>query len=136
VSFAQAQNYVQWLSRLTGARYRLPNKAEAKAWQKKAHQIGAKENTLNYWAGYDITWDEVPALRKKLAELQQSLVMEAGSFPPTELGDASVYDLGGNLAEYVADGSTYGYSAYDYVDPNSERVRRSAMHTGFRVVKE
>jgi len=136
VSFAQAQNYVQWLSRLTGRRYRLPNKEEATAWQKKAHKTGAKENTLNYWAGYDITWDEVPVLREKLAGLQQSLVREAGSFPPMALGDAAVYDLGGNLTEYVADGSTYGYSAYDFVDPNSERVKRSAMHTGLRVVRE
>ena len=47
-----------------------------------------------------------------------------------------LFDLGGNVAEYAQDGSTYGYSAYDYVDPFSLKVERHPGHTGFRVVLE
>ncbi len=137
LTFEQAQAYVRWLSDKTGESYRLPGKAEAKAWHQKAHKAGPKENTLNYWAGYDIPSTDVPGLRRKLEELQSvSLVKAAGRFPPTKIGEAAVYDLGGNLAEYAADGSIYGYSAYDFVDPFSETVERREGYVGVRIVRE
>jgi len=136
VTHVEAQNYIRWISEETGEFYRLPTKAEAEDFHKKAYKIAAKENTLNYWAGFDITWDEVPLLKEKMKELDSELVKETGSFKAAKIGTASVYDLGGNLAEYAVDGSTYGYSAYDYVDPNSDKVKRSAGYTGLRVIKE
>lgn len=136
-TFVEAQNYVRWLREMTGEPYRLPNKREAKEWHEKAHETGAKENTLQYWAGYEMTRTEVPLLREKLDELENVLlVKEAGSFKPAKIGKATVYDLGGNVAEYAVDGSMYGYSAYDFVDPFSLVIKHAPGFTGFRIVKD
>lgn len=136
VTFQQAKGYVQWLSQKTGETYRLPNGKEAKDFHQKAHKIAAKENSLNHWAGYEITKDEVTLLKQKLAEHKSSLIKEVGSFKASKVGEAKVYDLGGNVAEFGADGKTYGYSAYDYVDPHTEEVRVKAGQVGFRVIKD
>lgn len=134
VDFAMAQAYTQWLSKKTGQTYRLPNVEESKEWHKKAHKKGAKENTLSYWAGYALTANEVTNFRQKIGEANQNLVKSVGEFPPTKLNKAEVYDLAGNVAEYDQKGGTYGYSAYDYVDPHDPSVKPAKV--GFRVVKE
>lgn len=139
VSFDDAIAYTQWLSEKTGRKYRLPNSKEATALQEKAREAGAGENTLNYWAGYKITIDEVPLFQQKLAEVKGNLVKEAGTFKPLALGEAKVFDLGGNVAEYYEEGdkcAIYGYSAYDFVDPSSQKCTSAPEHTGFRVVRE
>jgi formylglycine-generating enzyme required for sulfatase activity len=136
LSFEQSKAYVAWLAKLTGKKYRLPNAAEAKAWHQSAHENAAKENTLNYWAGYALTREEVPLLQQKLSGLKTSLFKEVGAFAATKIGQAEIYDLGGNLAEYQADGSTYGWSAYDFVDAHSEKVSPTQGHLGLRVVLE
>jgi pimeloyl-ACP methyl ester carboxylesterase len=134
VSMQDAKNYVKWLTEKTGETYRLPNADEAKKLHKQAHKIGAKELTLNYWAGYDITKAEVPMLEEKLKELQTILYKKVGKKKPTKVGDADVYDLGGNIAEYY-DNGVYGYSAYDFYDANDDRMIQS-KHVGIRVIKE
>lgn len=136
VSFKQAEAYVQWLSQKTGEKYRLPNAKEAKDFHQKAHKTAAKENSLNHWAGYEITKDEVALLSQKLADSKTSLLKDVGHFKASKVGEAEVYDLGGNVAEYSADGKTYGYSAYDYVDPHSDEVKVKEGQVGFRVVKQ
>jgi dipeptidyl aminopeptidase/acylaminoacyl peptidase len=136
ISLKDAQGYVQWVSRQTGENYRLPNPKEARAFHDKVREDSSKENTLNYWAGYKITVDEIAMLQKKIKEANSSLIKEAGSFNPCTLGAAEVYDLGGNVAEYANDGTTYGYSAYDFADPNTGTVKAESAHIGFRVVKE
>ena len=126
-----------WLSTKTGATYRLPNKAEAESLHKRARKTGAKENSLNYWAGYDLTIADLEDFKKKVEEAKQSLIKEVGSFKSTKVGEAEVYDLGGNVSEYRNDGKKYGFSAYDYVDPNGDSDEAGkASHTGFRVIKE
>jgi len=134
VSMQDAKNYVKWLSEKTGETYRLPNEKEAKSLHKQAHKIGAKELTLNYWAGYDITKAEVPILEEKLKELHTILYKKVGKKKPTKVGDAEVYDLGGNIAEYY-DSGVYGYSAYDFYDANDDSMIDS-KHVGIRVIKE
>ena len=134
VNHARAEDYTVWLSQKTGTQYRLPNKKEAEKLHEAARKNPRKENTLNYWAGYDITADEVDLLRQKLEEVETSLVDKVGQHAAKKVGDASVYDLGGNVAEYAADGTTYGYSAYDYVDPFDPEVNPKPAHTGFRVI--
>lgn len=136
IRFTEAEGYVKWLSEKTGTNYRLPNAKEAKKLHEQASKAGPKENTLNYWAGYDITWDEVAQFEKKLQEVKTNLIKEAGNFKPVEVGEAKVYDLGGNVAEYSADGKTYGYSAYDFVDPNHKETQPKPKYVGFRVVQE
>jgi len=140
VSYEQAQAYCRWLSEKTGRKYRLPNAREAKELSKKAREVAAKENTLNHWAGYAITLDEVPVLKEKLQGLKTTLIKPVGSFAPAKIGEAELYDLGGNVAEWYTrdDGTpgTYGYSAYDFADATTETPKTDRAYVGFRVVRE
>ena len=133
VSPSQASQYVQWLSGLTGKRYRLPTEAEAKEMHKVGHKQAEKENTLNHWAGYKLTMDEVPLLREKLNASR--LTKSVGSHPAITFKGVEVYDLGGNVAEYDQSGKIYGYSAYDFVDPHDSE-RTNSTHVGFRVIMQ
>jgi hypothetical protein len=130
----EALKYIQWLSKITGDTYRLPNALEAKKLHKLAHKAAAKENTLNYWAGYTITIDEVEELNKKVKELKSHLFKKVGKNKPTKVGKAEVYDIGGNVAEYFENG-IYGYSAYDFFDANNTEMILS-NYVGIRVIKE
>ncbi len=138
ISVKDARAYTSWLSEHTGDTYRLPGEKEARALHRIAHRSGARQNTLNHLAGFDITFDEVALLRQKTSLIDaQQLVRDAGSFPEVKVGEAEIYDLGGNVAELSdSDGSTYGYSAIDFVDKNDpeNRVMQPAF-TGFRVMR-
>ena len=130
----QVQGYLTWLSEVSGYATRLPNAAEAQALHQQARKVAAQENTLRHWAGYDLTRDEVPLLRRKLEELQHTLLQPVGRFDAVKVGQAKLYDLGGNAAEYAQEG-TYGYGAYDFADPSAPAtVESPARATGFRVV--
>lgn len=134
VSKASAEAYVKWLSTQTGEKYRLPNEKEAKALHKKAHKVAGKGITLNYWAGYAITKDDVPEFTKKLKEATMPLYKKVGKKKSTKVGNAVVYDLGGNVAEYYSNG-IYGYSGYDFYDANDDSMVQS-NYVGIRVIKE
>ncbi|WP_299362560.1 prolyl oligopeptidase family serine peptidase [Winogradskyella sp.] len=134
VSKAEANNYVNWLSEQTGSTYRLPSSKEGEAFQKSAQKAAAKENTLNYWAGYNLVPSDYQKLKEKLNDKKPYLLKEVGQFKPSKIGDASVYDIGGNVAEYHENG-IYGYSAYDYFDKSSTDTIES-NHVGIRVIKE
>ncbi|MEO0473724.1 MAG: prolyl oligopeptidase family serine peptidase, partial [Bacteroidota bacterium] len=137
LSKAQANSYVKWLSKLTGDTYRLPNEPEAKALHKKAKAVAGSENSLKHWAGYDITLDEVPMLREKLTTVNTSLVKAVGSFGVTKLGEAKVYDLGGNLREWCqGESDRYGFGAEDWADATGEGNFAKSQTAGLRVVKE
>ena len=132
----EAVDYLKWLSGKMGRHVRLPSADEAKALQLQARKIAAKENTLNYWAGYAITPDEVSLLRQKIDELQTPLVKPVGSFAPVRIEGQYIYDLGGNLAERTQAGS-FGYSAYDFVDAGAPADSMpSSEHIGLRIVVE
>lgn len=136
VNFKTAQSYTKWLTEQTGDNYRLPNAEEAKSLHKIALKVASKENTLNYWAGYDITKDEIKAFKEQLKKAQQSLIKEVGGFKSAKVVNANIYDLGGNLSEYNDKGNTYGFSAYDYADKNDESSKSSGQNAGFRVIRE
>lgn len=140
LSLEKINNYINWLNDHTNASYRLPDSTEAKWLHKQARAIAGKENTLNYWAGYDITIDEVAEFREKLNPLKHSLLKAVGTYKgtSTKTGDALIYDLGGNTAEFTTNGDIYGYSAVSYVDKRAEGMikRPPAAYTGFRVIKE
>ncbi|MEC7784298.1 MAG: prolyl oligopeptidase family serine peptidase [Bacteroidota bacterium] len=134
VSKTEAENYVAWLSQQTGTNYRLPNAKEAEKLQLKAAKSSKGQNNLNTWAGYDLTADDAVLLLQKVNSLDYSLLKPVGSNKSLKVGDATIYDLGGNVAEYSATG-TYDYSAYDFADPYDQKPV-SSKHVGFRVVKE
>ncbi|MEL6589014.1 MAG: prolyl oligopeptidase family serine peptidase [Bacteroidota bacterium] len=135
LSGRQIEAYLNWLSKLTGQTYRLPKAEEAKSLHKQARKVATKENSLNRWAGYAITPAEVVMLSEELAKLDKTkLLQSVGSNAPVKVGEAEIYDLGGNVAEQSLDGGTYGYSALDYVDKNDPKVESTLV--GIRVVRE
>ncbi|MCA0133686.1 S9 family peptidase [Winogradskyella alexanderae] len=134
VSIDMAKKYVNWLSQQTGSSYRLPTSKEGKAFHKSAKKVATKENTLNYWAGYDLVPSDYQKLKLKIDDKKPDLIKEIGQFKAVKIGNAMVYDLGGNVAEYHENG-IYGFSAYDYVDPNSNKPVES-VYVGIRVIKD
>jgi pimeloyl-ACP methyl ester carboxylesterase len=139
ISRDDAISYTKWLSSLTEEAYRLPNKMEAESLQKVSRKAAASENVLNYWAGYELSELDIQDFRKKLDEVQRSLLMNVGSFKGTKIGEAVVYDLGGNAAEYFTGNNgkeLYGYSAISYVDDFAEAEKPTAAYIGFRVIKD
>jgi formylglycine-generating enzyme required for sulfatase activity len=135
VSFIDAQAYVQWLSRETGARYRLPSEAE---WEYAAR---AGTTSLRPWgedaeAGceqantYDLT--AVAALRLGWANAGcrdgYADVAPAGQFAANAFG---LYDMIGNVREWVQDCATASYvgrprdaRAWEWVGGCRQRVQR------------
>jgi dipeptidyl aminopeptidase/acylaminoacyl peptidase len=137
-SWDDALAYTQWLSEKTGKTYRLPNAKEASSFHKKAVKNGKKENTLNYWAGYDITRDDARKLVEKAREAGVKLLNDVGKFSPIKLGGHEVFDLAGSLREMTSErGKTYGFSALDFVDEANPEVSGWLNgFTGFRVILE
>jgi dipeptidyl aminopeptidase/acylaminoacyl peptidase len=137
VTFDQAKAYTEWLSKLTGQTWRLPAEKEAAGWYDKKDG----ENTLNYWAGYSPNPDDTNQLRQKVKELggNAPLLKPVGNFPGQGQEDQDlVFDLGGNVAEWVvlADGKgkPQGGSADCPSDPRSS-CAANAEYIGFRVVR-
>jgi len=134
VNKADALQYLAWLSEKSGIKYRLPNSKEGKALHQIARKVANKENTLNFWAGYPLTKEDVGPLMKKVNELKTTLLQSVGTRKGVKVGETFLYDVGGNLAEFAEEG-TYGYSAYDFFDANQQKFS-GQTHVGFRVVKE
>jgi len=137
-AFEQAQAYCVWLSKLTGQTYRLPNADEAKILY---DETSAAENTLDYWAGYTVNPEDAARLREEIKGLGGSapLLKEVGSFKGAGKEDL-VFDLGGNVAEWVVakdgKGKIMGGSADMPADVKSARRQHAPEYVGFRVVKE
>jgi dipeptidyl aminopeptidase/acylaminoacyl peptidase len=137
ISFASAQAYCGWLSKLTGEKYGL-GKAEEFETIYKAVQDG--ENTLDYWAGYSANPEDAARLDAKIKELGGAapLLKEVGGFKGRG-EDELVFDLGGNVAEWAINkngqGKTLGGSADRPADPKAREAAPGAAYIGFRVTK-
>lgn len=137
ITFEQARGYAEWLARVTGQPFRLMTEPEGE--KVYASPAGA-ENTLDYWAGYAVNPDDATRLEEKLKQLRgrAPLLKEVGSFKGAGT-EEMVFDLGGNVAEWVVGrdgkGRVMGGSADTPVDAKL-RVRKPAPeYTGFRIVK-
>jgi len=135
ISFDRARAYVAWLSELTGQSYRLITEAEGKS----VYTGAGEENTLEYWAGYDPNPDDAARLTLKIAELpgDAPLLKPVGSFPGRGDG-ALVFDLGGNVAEWVVAedgrGLLMGGSAERSSGDRTQGTTASSTYRGLRVV--
>jgi hypothetical protein len=137
ISLEQARAYCAWLSLATGRVYRLPAEAEAETLYGAQD---AAENTLDAWAGYAANPDDAVRLRTKLRELGDGapLLKEVGCGKGSG-PDEQVFDLGGNVAEWVVSkdgtGRPAGGSADTPADARQSARRPAPENVGFRVIK-
>jgi formylglycine-generating enzyme required for sulfatase activity len=133
VTYEQAAAYCAWLSKKSGQKYRLGTEEELGSLLKASKS----ENTLDLWAGYSVNPDDA----KRLASLidgmpADALLKPVGSYPGE--GDDALFDLGGNVAEWVVgkDGKpkTLGGSADQPIDSKGKITPRPGF-VGFRVVR-
>ena len=118
VSWEDAMAYAEWLSRKTGKYYRLPSEAE---WEYAARSGGKEEK----WAGTSVEGE----LGDYAWYYQNSggTTHPVGEKKPNGLG---LYDMSGNVWEWVADYWHDGYSGA----PDDGSVWR-AVHNRLRVVR-
>jgi dipeptidyl aminopeptidase/acylaminoacyl peptidase len=138
ISFDKAKAYAAWLSDMTAEPFRLPTEDEGT--QLFADRAG--ENTLDYWAGYTLNPEDAQRLESKIAELNGAapLLREVGSFAGAGgEGEELIFDLGGNVAEWVVtkdgEGRTMGGSADRASDPKARYAPADILYTGFRVIR-
>ncbi|MGH9779380.1 MAG: prolyl oligopeptidase family serine peptidase, partial [Candidatus Acidiferrales bacterium] len=137
VSFEQARAYAAWLAKHTGEVYRIANEDEMKSLYEGAT---GNENTLDHWAGYALNPEDAARLAKKVAELggKAPLLREVGQFQGRG-EDELVFDLGGNVAEWVvgADGKgkLIGGSADQAADSKARATEAGDAYRGFRIVR-
>ncbi|MCC6536177.1 MAG: prolyl oligopeptidase family serine peptidase [Bryobacterales bacterium] len=134
VAFEKAKAYCEWLSKRDGVRYRLGTEEEMKAHLKAS----AKENTLDAWAGYAVNPDDAGRLASLVEGLGPAVLLKpVGSYAGQ--GEDPLFDLGGNVAEWVVDakgaGKVLGGSADRPADASATVTARPEF-TGFRVVRE
>ena len=137
ITLEQAQAYAAWLSKTTEETWRIPYEDEVKELYAKRES----ENTLDYWAGYAPNPEDAARLREKAKELKgpAPLLKEVGSFRGQGKEDEEpIYDLGGNVAEWVltrdGKGKLIGGSADCPADPKST-CTPAPEYIGFRVVR-
>jgi dipeptidyl aminopeptidase/acylaminoacyl peptidase len=137
VTLEDAKAYVEWLSKNTGQTWRIPFEDEVK----DLYENRDGENTLDYWADYAANPEDATRLREKAKELGGTapLLKEVGSFHPQGGEDEEpIYDLGGNVAEWVltrdGKGKVIGGSADCPADPKSS-CTPAPEYIGFRVVR-
>jgi dipeptidyl aminopeptidase/acylaminoacyl peptidase len=137
ITFDQARGYADWLSKVTGQTWRVPNESEFAS----LHASKDGENTLDYWAGYAPNPDDTNRLREKIKELAAPapLLKPVGTFPGQgSETEQPIFDLGGNVAEWAVTTDGKGKPMGGSADcPSDARSNCTAApeYIGFRVVR-
>jgi dipeptidyl aminopeptidase/acylaminoacyl peptidase len=137
IALESAQAYAKWLAKLTGDQWRIPFEDEVK----NLYDNREGENTLDFWAGYIPNPEDTAKLRIATKKLigAAPLLKEVGSFAGKGKEDEKpIYDLGGNVAEWVltrdGKGKIMGGSADCPADPKAN-CTAAPEYVGFRVVR-
>jgi len=98
ISYERARDYLKWLSQISGMNYRLFTEDEA---GKIYANAGKTENTLDYWAGYNVNPEDAARLEPAIKELGHGsiLLREVGSF-----GGVGASELVFDLVEMLLNG--------------------------------
>lgn len=140
ISYDDALAYCRWLSETTGKTYRLPKAVEMQKLLKLVKPNLANENNLDHWLGYSPSPDEFEMIQPQLeaAEKIAPLLMEVGSCPPPDA--ALIYDLGGNVAEWVVGedgvGRVMGLAVTSPADSRAPYQPPPERYIGFRIIEE
>ena len=125
VSWYGAQAYVEWLSKETGAKYRLPTEAE---WEYAARA----ETVTPFYTGRCIDTDQANYNGNDTAGdcpgagVYRQKTVEAGAFPANPFG---LHDMAGNVLEWVND--WYGaYSAVAQTNPAGPETGSLRVYRG------
>ncbi|MFI5059296.1 MAG: prolyl oligopeptidase family serine peptidase [Candidatus Acidiferrales bacterium] len=140
IKLEQAASYAEWLWKTGGSGkdwpFRIPYEDEVK----DLYENRSDENTLDYWAGYAPNRDDTAKLRELADTLPEpgGLLREVGSFlGKGDEGEERIYDLGGNVAEWVmtrdGKGKVVGGSA-DCPSDQKAGCEPQPEYIGFRVV--
>ena len=137
MTLEDANRYLKWLTAWTNESWRLPYEDEVKT----LYDNRENENTLDHWAGYAPNPEDTARLREKAKALSitEPLLREVGSFAGKGSDDEDpIYDLGGNVAEWVltrdGKGKVMGGSADCPADPKAN-CAAAPEYVGFRVVR-
>lgn len=136
LTFDQAKAYCQWLSQLTNEKWRLPTGAEA---EKLYETRDLAENTLDYWTGYPPNAEDTDRVLDSVKPIGfGALLREVGSF--AGVGDDPVFDLGGNVAEWITSSDGAGRLIGGSADQPKHSLNRESKagrdFAGFRVIKD
>jgi hypothetical protein len=134
ITFDQAKAYCAWLSKALRVEFRIGKVRELDEIYEDAD--GA-ENTLDYWAGHEVNPEDRLRVQDKLRELggPAALLKPVGSFKSSS-AKTTIYDLGGNVAEWAIDESGQGRLLGGSADqPAEQRGKASLEYSGFRVVR-
>lgn len=153
VKWQNAKQYAQWLSRVTGKKYRLPSKSE---WEHAAY--GGKEKSGLVWEkdmlqlckyaniADQTAFNEHPAITKDRAvqcDDGYSHVSPCGSYLPNGF---QIHDMIGNAYEWVRSSKGYILKGGSYLDSGKhlqisqdrkyQNQNQLLKQIGFRVVRE
>lgn len=145
ISQNDAKQYCEWLSKLTGKRYRLPTKEE---WEKAASWDYTMKTKVRYPWGNDYKVRPNATFTSKRDFFHGLNTMPAGSvdFDRSPYG---VYDMGGNVSEWVVEsgflkGGSFANMRRSYAVMNMRAAESSHSRDdegnhvwrGFRVVRD
>ncbi len=132
ITYAQARAYCAWLSRVTGAKYRLGRVDEL---AELYEDLTGSENTLDTWAGYSVNPEDRAHLQEKIRQLggPAPLLKEVGS----ARSGGDIFDLGGSVAEWAEDASGRGRPLGGSADRSADDRRAPAPeYIGLRVLRD